>query len=187
MITARGVAAFAALGAAAAFTWWVLQVNAPRQVREREARHEPDYHFGDPRITRFGADGTIDLALTARHAVHYPDDDTVVLDDIRVEVEDRDGATWTMRADLGSAPLQGDVVALAGAVRIARPAADGEAPVELATERATLDTRAERISTADEVLLTHGANRVRAVGLVADLRDGRITFKSQVRGTYATR
>lgn len=188
MITPRGLVAFAALIATAAFTWWVLQINAPREVREREARHEPDYHFGAPRITRYGANGLVDLALTASHAVHYPDDNSVVLDALRVELLAPDGTAWIMVADHGTAPMQGDRLALSGNVKITRPADPAQGgEIELTTEHAELDTRVERISSDDPVVMTHGNNRVSATGLLADLRAERITLRSQVRGTYAVR
>lgn len=187
MITPRGVAAFAALGAVAAFTFWVLQISAPREVRGREAGHEPDYHFGAPRITRFGPDGALELDLTAVSAVHYPHDDTVVLDRLRVDVRAPDGAAWTLAAARGSAPMAGDLVTLEGGVRIARPAGAGGGAIELETERVVIDTRVQRLATDAAVTIAQGANRVTAVGLEADLRGDRITLKQRVRGTYGAR
>lgn len=187
MITPRGIAAFAALGAIAAFTFWVLQINAPREVRGREASREPDYHFGAPRITRFGADGTLDLELTARSAVHYPHDDTVALEELEVDVRAPDGASWTLSAARGSAPMAGDRILLEGGVRVARPAGGAGGPIELTTEQVTLDTSVQRLETDAPVLIVQGANRVTAVGLVADLGRERITLKQRVRGVYAAR
>lgn len=187
MITVRGVAALAALGALAAFTFWVLQVSAPREVRGREASHEPDYHFGQPRITRFGADGALELDLTAKSAVHYPDDDTVALEELRVDLRAPDGAAWTLAAARGHAPMAGEVVSLEGGVRIARPAGAAGGAIELTTDRVRVDTRAQRLDTDAPVTIVHGANRVTAVGLAADLARDHITLKSRVRGTYAAR
>jgi len=187
MITPRGVAALTVLGAVAAFTFWVLQVSAPREVRGREASHEPDYHFGKPRITRFGADGALELDLTARHAVHFPDDDTVALDDLKVEVRAPDGTAWSMAAARGHAPMAGEVVTLEGGVRIARPAGRAGSAVELTTDHVALDTRAQRLTTDAPVQIVDGANRFTAVGLVADLATERITLKDRVRGSYVAR
>jgi lipopolysaccharide export system protein LptC len=187
VITPRGVAAFAVLGAIAAFTFWVLQVSAPREVRGREASHEPDYHFGKPRITRFGTDGALELDLTAAHAVHYPDDDTVALDDLKVDVRAPDGTAWTMSAARGHAPMAGQLVTLEGGVRIARPAGGGGGAIELTTDHVVLDTQAQSLETEAPVLIVAGANRVTATGLTADLIHDRITLRSRVRGTYAAR
>lgn len=187
MITTRGIAAFAVLGAIAAFTFWVLQISAPREVRDREASHEPDYHFGAPRITRFGPDGTLALDLTARSAVHYPHDDTVALEQLKVDVRAPDGAAWTMSAARGSAPMAGERVSLEGGVRIARPAGGTGGAIELTTERITLDTRAQRLETDSPVQIVQGLNRISAVGLIADLTNERITLKHRVRSSYASR
>ena len=187
MITPRGIAAFVALGAIAAFTFWVLQISAPREVRDREASREPDYHFGAPRITRFGADGALTLDLTARSAVHYPHDDTVALEQLEVDVRAPDGAAWTLSAARGSAPMAGERVSLEGGVRIGRPAGGAGGAIELTTERVTLDTRAQRLETDAPVRIVQGGNQVTAVGLIADLASERITLKHRVRGSYASR
>jgi LPS export ABC transporter protein LptC len=187
MITPRGFAALAGLGAVAAFTFWVLQISAPREVRDREQSREPDYHFGAPRITRFGADGALEIDLTARSAVHYPHDDTIALEQLQVDVRAPDGASWTLSAARGSAPMAGERIALEGGVRIARPAGGAGGAIELTTERVTLDTRVQRLETDAPVRIAQGANLVTAVGLVADLTDERITLKHRVRGSYAAR
>jgi lipopolysaccharide export system protein LptC len=185
-ITPQHILALGALGAIAAFTFWVLQVSAPREVREREARHEPDYHFSAPRITRFGVDGTLELELTARHAVHFPDDDTVALDELKVDVRAPDGAAWTMVAARGHAPMAGERVTLEGGVRIGRPAGGAGGAIELTTDHVVLNTRAQLLETDAAVEIVHGANRVTAVGLSADLGRDHITLRNRVRGTYAT-
>ena len=196
MISPRGVLSFVALGAAAAFTFWVLQISAPREVREKETRHEPDYHFDSPRITRYGVGGALELDLTAAHAVHYPDDDSVALDQVALDLRTREGARWTMVAAHAIAPMKGSIVSLDGGVRIARPRADAKSDarpdandgaVELRSERVTLDTSAQRIETAEAVEMLQGGNRTTAVGLVADLGADRITFKSHVRSSYVMR
>lgn len=186
MITLRGVLALGGLAALAAFTFWVLQISAPREVRERQARHEPDYHFSSPRITRFGTDGRLELDLTADRAVHYPDDDSVALADLTVDVRAADGRTWRMTAARGQGPMAGERFTLEGGVRIARPAADGAPALDLATDHVELDTRAQRLETDAPVVIVSGASRVTATGLVAELDGDLITLKSRVRGTYAT-
>ena len=186
-ITPQHLVALAALGGVAAFTFWVLQVSAPREVREREARHEPDYHFSAPRITRFAVDGTLELELTARHAVHFPDDDTVELDELKVDVRAPDGTAWTMVAARGHAPMAGSRVKLEGGVRIGRPGGGAGGAILLTTDHVELDTRTQLLSTEAPVEIVHGANRVTAVGLLADLGRDHITLQSRVRGTYAAR
>lgn len=186
-VTPQHLVAIGVLGAITAFTFWVLQVSAPREVRERETRHEPDYHFTAPRITRFGVDGTLELELTAKNAVHFPDDDTVALDELQVDVRAPDGTAWTMVAARGHAPMAGERVTLEGGVRIGHPAGGAGGAILLTTDHIELDTRAQLLTTEAPVEIVHGTNRVTAVGLLADLGRDHITLKSRVRGTYAAR
>lgn len=186
MITLRGSLAVGGLGAAAAFTAWVLQVGAPRTAQVTAPRHLPDYHFLAPRITRFGADGLLALDLRAASAVHFEDDDSVALEQLSVDYRTDTGDLWHLTAARGSAPMSGDVLLLEGAVRVARPRADGGA-LELTTERLTLATRSQRLTTDSPVEMREGNSRMSAVGLDADLSAERIRFTSAVRGSYALR
>jgi len=185
MIDLRTSAAIAGLGVAAAFSWWVLQVSAPTETRSLGPRHLPDYHFVAPRITRFGADGKVALDLTAARALHYPDDDSVELEDLRVALTTDAGVTWQMRADRGIAPMGGDSIELAGAVTVARPRGDGG--LTLATESLTLHPRAQRLATAAAVELRAGSSRIEAVGMQADLLAERVELGAKIRGSYAPR
>ncbi len=186
MITLRGSLAVGGLGAAAAFTFWVVQIGAPRTAQVAAPRHLPDYHFISPRITRFGADGLLALDLRAASAVHFEDDDSVALEQLRVDYRTDAGDLWRLTAARGSAPMSGEVLLLEGAVRVARPRADGGA-LELSTERLTLATRSQRLTTDAPIEMHEGGSRMTAVGLDADLRAERIRFISAVKGSYALR
>lgn len=183
MIDLRSAATLAGLGVVAAFSWWVLEVSAPIETRSLGPRHLPDYHFTAPRITRFGADGKVALDLTAVRALHFPDDDSVQLEDLRVALTTDAGVTWRMRADRGNAPMGGDSIELAGAVSVSRPRADGG--LTLATESLTVEPRAQRLSTTAPVELRAGGSRIAAVGMQADLLAERVALSAQIRGSYA--
>jgi lipopolysaccharide export system protein LptC len=186
VITLRGTLALAGLGAAAAFTAWVLQIGAPRNVQAAAPRHLPDYHFTAPRITRFGADGLLTLDLRAARALHFEDDDSVELEALSVDYRTDTGELWRLTAARGTAPMDGEVLTLEGAVRVSRPRAAGGG-LELDTERLVLATRGQRLTTDAPVALREGGSHMTAIGLDADLRAERIRFPKQVRGTYALR
>jgi lipopolysaccharide export system protein LptC len=186
MITLRGTLALAALGGVAAFTFWVVQIGAPRRAENAAPSHLPDYHFIAPRITRFGKDGLLALDLRAAKALHFEDDDSVELQQISVDYRTDQGDLWRLTAARGTAPMSGEVLQLEGAVRVARPRADGGA-LELSTERLTLAPRDQRLTTDAAVELREGGSRMTAIGLDADLRAERIRFEREVRGSYASR
>lgn len=186
MITLRGGLTLVALGGTAAFTYWVVQVGAPPRVAVTAPRHLPDYHFIAPRITRFGSDGLLTLDLRAAKAEHFQDDDSVELEQLSVDYRTDAGDLWRLTAERGSSPMSGEVLQLEGAVRVARPRADGGA-LELRTERLTLTTRDQRLTTDAAVEMREGRSLMTATGLDADLRAERISFKRAVRGSYARR
>ena len=186
MTPLRGSLTLAALAGAAAFTFWVVQVGAPRIAQVTAPRHLPDYHFIAPRITRFGSDGLLALDLRAAKAEHFEDDDSVALEQLSVDYRTDAGDLWHLTAARGTAPMSGEVLQLEGAVRVTRPRAAG-GTLELSTERLTLATRGQRLTTDAPIEMREGSSRMTAVGLDADLRAERIQFRRAVRSSYASR
>jgi len=185
MITPRGLFAIGALGATALFTLWVLQVSAPVETKREGPSHVPDFLFASPRITRFGPDGTLVLDLTASHAVHYPDDDTVALEDLRIDLHTQSGEDWRMAAQHGTGPMGAQEFELSGAVTVGRPQGT-DAGLQLRTDRVTLRADTRTLDTQAAVTIVEGGSSVRAIGMHADLLTQRIELHHQVRSDYAT-
>ena len=67
-------------------TWWLVR-NAPSVDTPREAaplRHEPDYTMTRFVVQRFGSDGALRTEIEGERLRHYPDDDTLEIDQARI-------------------------------------------------------------------------------------------------------
>jgi lipopolysaccharide export system protein LptC len=76
-------------------TWWLVK-NTPliSEPGEQAApRHEPDYRMEKFEIQRIGADGRLNVQIAGAELRHYPDTDTVEIDQVRVRaVSNGDGS-----------------------------------------------------------------------------------------------
>jgi lipopolysaccharide export system protein LptC len=57
-------------------------------------------------------------------------------------------------------------------------------PADLATEKLSVDTRENIISTADPVVVTSIGRQLKSKGLVAMLKERHLVLESSIRGTF---
>ena len=83
-------------------TWWLVR-NAPKPIvsgPQKEVPHEPDYFLKDFVIKNFEASGRIKSRLAGTLGQHYPDTDTLEIDQARMLSFTREpvAATATQKA-----------------------------------------------------------------------------------------
>ncbi len=92
-----------------------------------ESRHDPDYYIENFIRTGMDAQGNPSYVLRAERLIHYPDDDTALLDKPHLtQFKPGEGPTDTY-ADAGWVSPGGEEVLLTGNVRIVQ-SAKGSAP-----------------------------------------------------------
>lgn len=183
------------LGGLAALTYWLdAQVQAPSDRGSAAARHEPDMFIENFRAVSLGDDGKPRQSLTAKRAVHFPDDQTSEFTEPRLVVTEpgRPGLELTanhgrLSADHGDAWFTGNV----RAVRDAPPdgAADGSpgGRVVLTTEALHVATREERLDTDLPVTIEDSHGIIRGVGLDFDNLARTARLRGQITGTMQPR
>ena len=110
-------------------------------------RHEPDYPVDRFDLQRFDATGALKVQIDGDHMRHYPDDDTLEVDRIRVVSFDRDGGRMVATALRGRAKGDGSVVWLDGQAQVVSQS-PGEPPVQMNGEhlRAAPDERVDEVA-----------------------------------------
>ena len=99
-------------------TWWLVKntplLDAPAELAP--PRHVPDYRMSNFEIQRIGADGRLKVQITGAELRHYPDTDTVEIDNVRVRAMAPDGSLAIAEArqaltngDGSDLQLRGDV------------------------------------------------------------------------------
>lgn len=82
------------------------------------SRHDPDYYITNFTATGFSEDGKRRYVIEAERMVHFPDDDTAMMDDVHITEYDEGFAPRHTYADSGWMSSSGDEVLLKGNVKV---------------------------------------------------------------------
>ncbi len=170
-------------------TYWLVR-NAPR-LSAPTARvapmHEPDYFMRNFVIRNYLADGELRSELFGKEGRHYPDTDTLEVDQVRVRSLSPEGLTTRASGDRGLSNADGTEVQLFGNAVVTREAgvaANGQ-PVPQMQFRGQflyvfVDT--ERVTSNKPVTLTRGRDTFTADTLDYDNQTGVANLSGRVHG-----
>ncbi|MEJ7687273.1 MAG: LPS export ABC transporter periplasmic protein LptC [Variovorax sp.] len=170
-------------------TYWLVR-NAPKLIEPtaKEApRHEPDFFMRGFVIKSFLPSGELRSELSGSEGRHYPDTDTMEVDQVRLRSVSPEGLTTHATANRGLSNGDGSEVQLFGnavVVREAATSADGQAVPRLEFRgeflHAFLDT--ERVKSNKPVTLIRGTDQFTADTMDYDSLTGVANLQGRVRG-----
>ena len=169
-------------------TWWLVR-NAPSDETRTEAPvpvHEPDYVMTNFVVQRFGADGALRTQIEGERARHFPDNDTLEIDQARIRSIAADGTVTTATARRALANGDASEVQLLGDARVLRPAAGKQEAVEFRGEFLHVFRNVERVRSHLPVVITQGASVVRAEGMEYDNLARVVDLKGRSSATFAS-
>jgi len=150
-------------------TWWLVK-NTPLLGDASEfapPRHVPDYRMANFEIQRITADGRLNVQIAGAELRHYPDTDTVEIDQVRVRAVAPDGTLAIAEARRAIGNGDGSDLQLTGDVRLRRlaPGAGESTP-------ALMEVRGEFLQalSSTQVLRSH---------LPVTIRQGSSTLNTQ--------
>lgn len=178
------------MAALAGATWWLVK-NTPVPDEPRAARpprHEPDYTMSRFTVQRFDTEGRPSTFLEGRELRHYPDTDTLEIDELRLRHVDREGRIVHAVAQRGLAHGDGSEVQLFGGAQVVREAGGPQDVVqnrrlEFRGEFLHLYMREERVVSHLPVTLRMGDMVVHGNSLRYDNMQRVLELRGQVRGT----
>jgi lipopolysaccharide export system protein LptC len=180
------------LGGLAALTYWLdAQIQPTTARRDGATRHDPDMYIENFSAVTYGADGGAQQSLAAKHAQHYPDDDSIDLTSPSLVLTDPGKPRLTIAADLGTVSGNRDIVTLRGNVRATRdaeaqaPARGGTplGPATFTTDMLRVLPKESRAETDRPVTIEETRGIIQGVGMVYDNNLHTFKLKSSVRGT----
>jgi lipopolysaccharide export system protein LptC len=174
------------MGVLALATWWLVS-NTPRPDTPREAappRHEPDYTMQGFTLQRFGADGALRVQVQGERMRHYPDTDTMEIDQPTIRTTAPDGSVTVASARLAVSNGDATQVQLQGGARVLRQATATAAAIEFESEflHAFVDT--ERITSHLPVRLRQGTSEMRVASLEYDHLTRSAKFGGPLRARF---
>jgi lipopolysaccharide export system protein LptC len=168
-------------------TWWLVK-NTPALDTERPAvppRHDPDYTMRQFTVQRFAAGGAMRVQLEGDVLRHYPDTDTVEIDNPRIRATGPDGHVTTATAKRALSNSDGSEIQLAGGAHVVREAFGADPAIDFRSEFLHAFTLTEQVRSHLPVVVTQGSTEIRADGMNYDNLARTVEFKGRVRATLA--
>ena len=177
----------AALALLVGLSLWLNQlVQAPAARADGKLRHDPDLMVENFSAVKLGGDGRVLYTLAARKMVHYPDDDSALLESIQLEAFEPRQPKMTITADHGRLEQGGDRVHIEGNVVVLRAADEKNEAARLTTDKLLVLPDAGIARTASEVRLESASANALARGMEIDNRSRTMKLE-RVNATYQPR
>ena len=160
---------------------WLLAKNAPSLLSpaiESAVKHEPDYTLDRFALQRFDPTGAVKIEIEGDRMSHYPDDDTMEVDKIRVVSRDPQGQRMTATALQGRAKGDGSVVWLDGQAQVLAEM-PGQPPVQMNGEHLRAEPKLKRVESDSPVVVRQGNSEFRADGLLYDHHTRLLTLRGR--------
>lgn len=165
-------------------TLWLNQlVQAPVARADGTKRHDPDLMVEKFNARKLGEDGRVLYTLAAKKMVHYPDDDSALLESLTLEAFEPRQPRMTITADNGRLEQGGDRVWIEGNVVVVRDADAKNGAVRLTTDKLLVLPDAGIARTTSEVAMDSASGRALAAGLEIDNK-ARTLKLDRVRATF---
>jgi len=166
-------------------TLWLNQLVQPPAGRmDGSRRHDPDLMVENFNARKLGEDGHVIYTLAARKMVHYPDDDSALLDTLTLEAFEPRQPKMTITADHGRLEHRGDRVWIEGNVIVML---DGDGhniePARITTDRLLVLPDAGIARALSEVTLESPSAHAVASALELDNRSRTLRL-DHVRATF---
>jgi lipopolysaccharide export system protein LptC len=177
----------AALGLLVALTLWLNQLVQPPAGRaDGSKRHDPDLMVENFSARKLGVDGAVMYTLAARKMVHYPDDDSSLLESLRLEAYEPRQPPMTITADSGRLEQGGERVWIEGNVVVVREADARSEGARLTTDRLLVLPDEGIARGPGAVVLESDSGRAHAAAFEINNRT-RVLRLDKVRATYKPR
>jgi len=177
------------MGALAMSTYWLVRTTPPANIPAPVAKveHLPDYFMRQFAVKTFDAEGKLKSEVSGAEARHFPDTDTLEIDQVQIRSFDETGKLTTASAQRALSNGDGSEVQLLGSARVVRAAtlsALGKAQPELtfAGEYLHAFIKTERVTSNKPVVLTRGADRFTADRMEYDNQQRVMQLEGRVHG-----
>jgi lipopolysaccharide export system protein LptC len=175
------------MGVLALGTWWLVK-NTPLLMPEGPAkavRHEPDYTMHQFSVHRFATDGRLKAQIEGDILRHYPDDDTVEIDQVRLRAIGPSGTVTRAVAKQALSNGDGSEVQLRGDARVERDAQGSEEAAVFTSDFLHAFLNTEEVRSHLPVVLQRGGTQITGDSLEYDNLNRVVSVNGRVKATFA--
>ena len=176
------------MGLLALGTWWLVE-NTPVPAGPGTAaplRHEPDYTMRQFTVLRFARDGSLRTKIEGDVAHHYPDTDTLEVENPRIRAVAPDGSVTLASARRALVNGDGSEAQLLDSAHVIREATATEEAIDFRSEFLHVFVNTERVRSHVPVRVRQGATEVQASAMEYDNLARVIDLKGRMRGVFAS-
>lgn len=174
------------MGLLAMGTWWLVK-NTPMPEPEAQAaplRHEPDYTMHRFTLRRFAANGPLRAQIDGDTLRHYPDNDTVEIDNVRMRSIGETGAVTRATALRALSNGDGSEVQLTGTARVERDATADQEAVTFTSEFLHAFLNTEQVRSHLPMTLERGGTRISGDSFDYDNLSRVVAVKGHVSASF---
>lgn len=168
-------------------TYWLVH-STPSKTAASVAQapgHEPDYFMRNFSVKTFHPSGELKTEISGALARHYPDTDTLEIEQVHIRSYDLQGLLTTASAKRALTNAQATEVQLMGQAEVVRAATAGpnaNAPLRYSGDYLHAFLEAKRVTSNQAVLLERGHDRFTADTMDYDDSAGQMTLLGRVKG-----
>ncbi|MEP6505101.1 MAG: LPS export ABC transporter periplasmic protein LptC [Betaproteobacteria bacterium] len=161
---------------------WLVAKNTPGLLSASTpgaVTHEPDYTLDRFNLQRFDVEGALKVEIEGDHMRHFPDDDIMEVEKIRVVSMSPDGRKMTATAQRGRARGDSSEVWLDGLAQVVSET-PGQVPVQMNGEHLHAEPKLKRVDSDSPVIVQQGDSEFHADGLLYDDETHILTLRGSV-------
>jgi lipopolysaccharide export system protein LptC len=148
---------------------WLIAKNTPGLLAPSAPaapKHEADYTLDRFTLQRFDATGALKVEIEGDHMQHFPDDDIMEVEKIRVTTTDPDGRRMIATAQHGRARGDSTEVWLDGQAQVvSESGVEGDLPIQMNGEHLHALPKQRRVDSTFMVIVHQGDSEFNADGL----------------------
>lgn len=170
----------------ALITFWInLTVEQQGPKIDGSNRHDPDYMMNNFVTTQTDVAGKLRYILAATQMMHYPDDDSTVLQRPRFTQYTVNKPYTQIEGLRGYVSSNGEQIELVDNVKVVRQAFDGKGEMQVLTEKLTILPKQDIAKTDSPVVITQAPKTViHATGMIFDKKNKTVKLLSRVKVHY---
>ena len=167
-------------------TWWLVKNTPLLDGAQMVAppRHEPDYTMTNFVVQRFDPDGSLRGELAGARMEHYPDTNTLEIEDAHVRAFSPDGRLTVATARRAVSNADGSEIQLIGDAHVVREATDADAAIEFNSEFLHFFQASERVRSHLPVTVRRGGSEFRADAMEYDNLARVVELKGHMRAIF---
>lgn len=176
------------MGVLALGTWWLVKSTplATGEAVQAPLRHEPDYTMNNFTVQRFGPDGVMRVQIKGDVMRHYPDTDTLEIDNVRLRAIAPDGRVTLASARRALANADASEIQLSGGANVLRESNGKDDAIEFRGEFLHALQNTERVRSHLPVMVLRGATQLNAEAMDYDNLARVLQLKGRIRAVFAT-